>query len=258
MISKRTMMSYVLYLLVLILMSLGFYWWASLCCLEPVLTIGETLTPFQIGLLSVIGWTGVSALLMIDVWSCPTKTDRLIMIGSGILYLLVIFCLLSRQYRMIYQDVNVVEANVSITYFISGILTLIPYLVIGDMLVHTQKIDWWVNLILIGVLNFFVPVFLVLFNHAALNQLAHMTPEIYLGASVAGALSFAYGYYHQGKHNLYLIIGILLGNLLLYYLNKEFGSEIVIYPFLIMRFLYPILLSFGAGWFMQKRNEVSL
>ena len=85
-----------------------------------------------------------------------------------------------------------------------------------------------------------------------------MTPEIYLGASVAGALSFAYGLYHQGKHNLYLIIGILLGNLLLYYLNKEFGSEIIIYPFLIMRFLYPILLSFGAGWLMQKRNEVSL
>ena len=34
MLSKRTMMSYALYLLVLILMSLGFYWWASLILLR--------------------------------------------------------------------------------------------------------------------------------------------------------------------------------------------------------------------------------
>lgn len=254
MLTKINIKSYLLYFLILILTGLGFYVWGSLFCTKPIFPAGKTMSVPQFSSLFIISWTGMTLLLAVNAWFTSSKLDNIIKIGLGIAFLFIFYILFAFRYDDIYRSTNILEANIGKTYFISSMLDLIPYLIISTLLVKTKSIDWKANLALVLVFNFFI----LFFDLFISNNVSFFSPEMFLCASIAGAFSFAYGYHHNKKHHIIFIVSIIITCMILYLLANVFISKYIsmFSILLLMRFVYPILLSLFTGWLLQSKSEV--
>lgn len=254
MLTKRNSISYLLYFLILIFTGLGFYLWGNIFCSEPIYPAGKSMPVSQFSSLFIISWTGMTLLLAVNTWFSSSKLDNVIKIGLGIAFLFIFYIIFTFRYDDIYRSTNVLEANLGRTYFISSMLNLIPYLIISTLLVKTKPIDWKANLALVLVFNFFI----LFFDLLITNTVSFFSTEMFLCASIAGAFSFAYGYHHNKKHHMIFIVSILVTSVILYLLANVFISKYIsmFSIMLLMRFVYPILLSLFTGWLLQTKSEV--